>query len=139
MRNLLLLDKGSSYVRTYKKSLKDKGWRITSVRKIKEALHHLKPGRTDIIIIDASVSDAFSGSAAFHNLSAPIPKIVLLDRDSTKKEKKAWLKCDLAFPIREEVTSEECIQWVKKLALYTSLKKEHETIKTELGKSINVT
>jgi diguanylate cyclase (GGDEF)-like protein len=133
MRNLLLLDKGSSYVRTYKKSLKDKGWRITSVRKIKEALHHLKPGRTDIIIIDASVSDAFSGSAAFHNLSASIPKIVLLDRDSTKKEKKAWLKCDLAFPIREEVTSEECIQWVKKLALYTSLKKEHETIKTELG------
>jgi diguanylate cyclase (GGDEF)-like protein len=138
MGNLLLIDKGSSYARAYKKSLKDKGWRITSVQRIKEALPHVKQGNPDIIVIDSSVSSAFSGSVIFNNLSASIPKIVLLGRDSPNKEKKAWLKCDLAFPMSEQLTSGEFIQWVNKLALYTSLKIENETVKTELGQKSKV-
>jgi diguanylate cyclase (GGDEF)-like protein len=136
MGDLLLIDEGSSYVSNYKKSLTSKGWRTTSVRKINEALSRLKDGKTDIIVIDGSVSSAFYSSSTFKKHSALIPKIILLDRNSSKREKNAWLKCDLAFPVSEPLTSGEFMQWVKKLAVYKSLELENEAIKAELEKKL---
>jgi len=134
MGDILLIDEGSSYVSNYKKSLTSKGWRTTSVQKIKEALSRLKDGRTDIIVIDGSVSSAFYSSSTFKKHSALIPKIILLDGNSSKREKNAWLKYDLAFPVSEQLTAGEFMQWVKKLAAYKSLKIENEAIKAELGR-----
>lgn len=135
MGDILLIDKGISYVSNYKKSLTSKGWHTKSVQKIKEALSHLKDNKTDIIVIDSSVSSSFSDSSFFKKLSAPIPKIILLDRNSSKKEKNLWLKCDLAFPISEQLTSGELIQWVNKLVMYKSREIENETLKAELGQN----
>ena len=134
MGEILLIDNGSSYIRHYKKSLTGKGWRTTTVRKIKEALSRLKDGKTDIIVIDGSVSSAFLASSAFKKRSAEIPAIILLHSNSSKREKNAWLKCDLAFPMSEQLSSGEFMQWVKKLALYKSLKAESRAAHAELDK-----
>ena len=134
MGEILLIDNGSSYVRNYKKSLTSNGWRTTSVQKLKEALSRLKNRKTDIIVIDGSVSPAFYDSSTFKKLSAEIPAIILLDSNSSKREKNAWLKCELAFPMSERLTSGEFMQWIKKLASYNSLKGENKAIHAELEK-----
>jgi len=136
MGNLLLLDKGSSYVRVYEKSLKNKGWSITSVQNIKEALPLIKDGKTDLIAVDSSVSSVVSGSSLFKKLSCLIPKIILLDLNSSKREKNSWLKHDLAFPVNEKLTSGEFMQWVNKIARYNALDIENAALKAELGQKL---
>ncbi|UCH82396.1 MAG: sensor domain-containing diguanylate cyclase [Nitrospiraceae bacterium] len=133
MGNILLIDNGSSYVRSYKTSLGSKGGRITSVKGIKGALSRLKDADIQLIIIDSSMSAACSGSKAFQALSLSFPKIILLNRDVSKKEVNAWLKSDLAFPLKEQLTFTELVHWIKKLALYSSAKKENEALKVELA------
>ncbi len=134
MGNLLLLDTGSSYVRKYKTSLQRKGWHITGAGSITKALSLLKSGTIDLIAVDGSVSLRFSDSTSFKKLSASVPKMILLDRNSLKKEKKVWLTSDLAFPMSEQLNSGEFMQWVRKLMVYTSLYVENRTIQAELEK-----
>ena len=81
MHNILLIDKGTSPVFSFKKSLTRRGYRLISARDIRNAVRHLKNDEIDLITIDSNLVSSIRNSRTFRQLAGDIPRIILSGSD----------------------------------------------------------
>ncbi len=131
MPKILLIDKGTSSVHNFKKSLAKKKYELTHAQDIKTAVRFLKNNEVDVIVIDLENPSTIINSAGFRDNSADKPKIYLLGKDSSS-DHALWLKDKFAVPVRGPVSFTEFISWAEKLLNIKILQKENITLKAEI-------
>ncbi len=131
MPKILLIDKGTSSVHNFKKSLAKKKYVLTHARDIKTALRVLKNNEVDMIVIDLDNPSAIIKSAGFRESSAVTPKIYLLGKDGSY-EKTLWLSDKYAVPVRGPLSFTEFISWAEKLLNIKTLQEENSALRAEI-------
>lgn len=130
MPRILLIDKGTSPVRNFIKSLAKK-YELIPAQDLKTALHFLKSNDIDLIVIDLDNSSAAVNSSGFRKSFADIPKIYLLGDDGSY-DKTLWLKDNYAVPVRGPLSFTEFDSWAGKLLNMKTLQKENISLKAEI-------
>lgn len=131
MPKILLIDKGTSSVHNFKKSLSKKKYELLNAHDIKTALHFLKNNEVDIIVIDMDNPSAIINSAGFRNNSVDKPKIYLLGEDGSY-DKTLWLKDKYAVPVKGPLSLAEFVSWAEKLLNIKTLQEENSALKAEI-------
>ncbi len=85
MRKILLLDKGSSSIHDFKKSLRQRGYLLIHEDTLSHAISHLKDGGVDLITTDSLYLKKINSSVRFKRLAAGIPRIVITDTNEKKR------------------------------------------------------
>ncbi len=131
MRNILLIDKGNSSIRNFKRTLAHKGYRVVSEKNLKQAIRSLKNNSFDLIAIDNSLTLDVSSFTRLRNLTFNTPKI-FLTRQHSLNNGNLWLKERFAFPVCEPFSFKEFIYWVERLLTNKSLEDENKLLQTHL-------
>ncbi|MEW6601712.1 MAG: GGDEF domain-containing protein [Nitrospirota bacterium] len=131
MPRILLIDKGTSSVRNFNKSLAKNKYDLINAGDAKTALSVLKNNEIDIIVIDLENPPALINSAGFKNISAVKPKMYLLGKDGSY-DKTLWLKDKYAVPVREPLSFTEFVFWADKLLHIKTLQEENIALKAEI-------
>ncbi len=126
MHKILLVGKGSSPVRKFKKSLKQ--YEVTERQGLEKAGPYLKKSGVDLIIIDGACS---AETGLLTEYAADTPRIVLVQQDKSIG-KEPWLKDRLAFPLIEPVSLSELKCWIKKLIDSKSLATTNKLLEVKL-------
>lgn len=131
MPRILLIDKGTSSVLTFQKSLAKKKYELTQARDVKTALRILKNNEVDMIVIDLDNPSAIIKSARFRENTADKPKIYLLSKEGTY-DKTLWLRDKYAVPVRGPLSFTEFVSWAEKLLNIKTLQEENITLRAEI-------
>lgn len=131
MPKILLIDKGTSSVHNFKKSLAKKKYELAHAQDIKTALRFLKNDEVDMLVIDLEDPSEIINSAAFRKTSADKPKIYLSGKDGPYN-KKLWLKDKYAVSVQGPLPFDEFISWAGKLLHINTLREENSTLKEEI-------
>ena len=131
MRKILLIDKGDSSVQKFRESLTNKGCLIINEPSIHKAAPLLKKKDLDLIVIDGLLLSNSGSAGEFRQLSADIPKIILVDKESAKKNN-LWRKDNLAVQINEPVSFKDFRYWSERLLKDKSLKDENSLLLAEI-------
>jgi len=131
MPRILLIDKGTSSVHTFNKSLAKKKYELISARDMKTALRFLKNNEVDMIVIDLDNPSAIINSAGFREYAADKPKIFILGNNPSY-DKTLWLKDKYAVPVRGPLSSTEFISWAEKILNIKSLLEENSALRAEI-------
>ncbi len=131
MRKILLLDKGSSSVQNFKQSLRNRGHIILNEHNLKKALACLEENEINLIAFESAFASEISKSGKFRQLTARIPKIILVHRDNFIE--KTLLHEDVSIlPLREPFKLKEFNFWMKKLLVNKNLEKDNINLQSEL-------
>jgi len=131
MPRILLIDKGTSSVHNFKKSLAKKKYELINARDLKTVHRFLKNSDVDMIVIDLDNSPAIIHSAGFRKTSADKPKIYLLGKDGSY-DKTLWLKDKYAVPVQGPLSFTEFVSWAGKLLNIKTLREENSTLRAEI-------
>lgn len=131
MPKILLIDRGTSSVRNFNKSLVKNKYELICAQDLKTALGFLKNNGADLIVIDMDNPPAMINSAGFKKSSADIPKIFLLGRDSTC-DRSLWVKDRYAVPVRQPLSFTEFDSWAGKLMNFKTLHEENSMLRDEI-------
>lgn len=131
MRNILLIDRGDSSVHKFKKSLTNKGYRLTNTQSLAAALQQIKKTGIDLIIIDNALAPEISRSRTFSQLSDTIPKLVLTD-NITIKNNSLWLDDKSAYPVDKRMSLREFNSWISKVIKNLSIEQDNRLLLSEL-------
>ncbi len=134
MRKILLIDKGRSSVHNFKKTLTNKGHIIINANNLKKSLSYLESDSIDLVAVESNFSKEISSSGKFKQLTARIPKIILVNRNNFSE--RTLLHEDVStVPLREPFTLKEFGFWIKKLIPETSKKKNNTELQSEITTS----
>ncbi|MEN8264019.1 MAG: sensor domain-containing diguanylate cyclase [Nitrospirota bacterium] len=131
MRKILIIDKGDSSVQKFRKPLTNKGCLIINEPSIHKAAPLLKKKDLDLIVIDALLLSNSGSDGEFRKLSADIPKIILADRESARKNN-LWRKDNLAVQINEPVSFKDFKYWSERLLKDKLLKDKNRFLLAEI-------
>ncbi len=138
MHNILIIDKGTSSIHTFKKTLEKKGYRLISEQNITNAIPHLKGGDIDLITIDSLVLSKIRQSGTFSRLADGIPVIVVTD-SHTMKEKPLRRKDRNSALLREPLSARDYHYWAERLIRGKNLEDETRLLRSKLQTQKQVT
>ena len=131
MRKILLIDKGSSSIHNFKKSLSHKGYLLINEHNLGSAATHLKGNDIDLITIDRLFLSGIGNSNRFIRLAAEIPKIILADARDIR-QKSLCPKDRLTALISDPVSFRDYISWTERLIKEKTLEDEKKQLQAKL-------
>jgi diguanylate cyclase (GGDEF)-like protein len=129
MRKILLIDKGTSPVRNFKKSLANKGYVLIKERNFGDGLLHLKDGGINLITIESSFLSSKVNASKLERLASHIPIIVLTD---DPRQKNLWRKDRFAAQICAPFSFREYAYWTDRLLKAKAMEDENELLQTQI-------
>jgi diguanylate cyclase (GGDEF)-like protein len=130
MRKILLIDKGSSSVRRFSKSLKSRGYSIVASDNLKSSFPIIKKGDIELIVVDKDFSSPPYYFNQFKKLTASIPKVIVTGSRAFSGLN-AWINNEIAVPLYEPFTCSEFMFWVNKLRKENESANLHALMKEE--------
>jgi diguanylate cyclase (GGDEF)-like protein len=132
MRKLLLIDRGDSRIRSFRKQLSGKGYEIVESGSISSALSAVRAGKADLIAIDSSMMDRVARSDRFRRAASSIPRIFICSDSAKRAEHILWE--DNACVLYEPVSLDEFLSAADRLFRIMSTEEENRMLLDELIK-----
>ncbi|MEF9437219.1 MAG: GAF domain-containing protein [Candidatus Mariimomonas ferrooxydans] len=131
MHKILLIDKGNSSIHDFRKDLKERGFSLIKVRRLKEAFPYFKDNDIDLIVVDKVFSADANNFKKFRQLANAIPKIVLT-RAPGFRGMSPWIRDRLAVPAQEPISFREFEYQVKRLTGERKIREENQSLRAML-------
>ncbi|MCK5505557.1 MAG: hypothetical protein KAJ10_10365, partial [Thermodesulfovibrionia bacterium] len=79
MREILLIDKGNSFVRNFEKLLTKNGFKLIKEKSLKKAITFMGKKGADLVVIDGDFLSKTGNPDKLRQLTADKPRIVLIN------------------------------------------------------------
>jgi diguanylate cyclase (GGDEF)-like protein len=131
MREILLIDKGNSFVRNFEKSLTKNGFKLIKEKSLEKAITFMGKKGADLVVIDGDFLSKAGNSGKLRQLTADKPRIVLIN-DNNLKDLHLWIKDRFTLPLFQPVSGREFGRCMENLLKNKAAEDENRILQTEL-------